>query len=163
VPTLLAVGYPDETTAAAAGDEVRRSARDLRLEPEAIAVVSRNEEGGYQVDTNHRAVPGGATSAVFWGRLFGDLFFGPGLGGRTGKVAKDTVDREFPSQVRDLLQPSASVLFLVVDRGTQDEAVERLQRYGGTALTSSLSKDIALHPERRQPLSVSAPVSYPSC
>ena len=61
MPTLLAIGYPDETTAAAAGDEARRLARDLHLEPEAVAVISRNEHGGYQVDTHHRAVSGSAS------------------------------------------------------------------------------------------------------
>jgi uncharacterized membrane protein len=171
VPTLLAIGYPDETTAAAAGDEARRSARDLRIEPEAIAVVSRNEDGGYQVDTNHRAVPGGATWGMFWGLLFGALFFvpvlgmtvGPGLGARMGKVTKRVVDREFQSQVRDLLQPGTSVLFLLIDRGSPDETMARLERYGGTVLTSSLREDQerelhkALHGERR-PMSVSAPV-----
>jgi uncharacterized membrane protein len=172
VPTLLAIGYPDETTAAAAGDEARRWASELRLEPEAIAVVSRNEDGAYQVDTNHRAVPGGATRGMFWGLLLGGLFFvpvlgmtvGPGLGARMGKVARSVVDRQFQSQVRDLLQPGTSVLFLLADRGTPDEAMARLQRYGGTVLTSSLSEDQerelhrALHGERR-PVSVPAPVS----
>jgi uncharacterized membrane protein len=168
VPTLLAIGYPDETTAAAAGDDARRWASDLRLEPEAIAVVSRNEDGGYQVDTNHRAVSAGTTWAMFWGLLFGALFFvpvlgmtvAPGLGARMGKVAK-SVDQEFQSQVRDLLQPCTSVLFLVV-RGSPDEAVARLQRYGGTALMSSLSEDIAL-PGERQPVTVSDSRSWPSC
>jgi len=172
VPTLLAIGYPDETTAAAAADEARRTGRDLRLEPEAIAVVGRNEDGGYQVDTNHRPGSGGATWGMFWGLLFGALFFvpllgmtvGAGLGARMSKVANSAVDPEFQTQVRDLLQPCTSMLFLVVDRGTADEAVERLQRYGGTALTASLSEDqerelhVVLSGER-QPVSVSASVS----
>ena len=37
---LIAIGYPDETTAMAAADEARRLARDLIIQPDAIAVTS---------------------------------------------------------------------------------------------------------------------------
>jgi uncharacterized membrane protein len=173
VPTLLAIGHPDETTAAAAGDEARRSARDLHPEPEAIAVVSRNEAAGTRSTPTivrcRAARPGessGACSSVplFFVPVLG-MTAGLGLGARMGKVTKSMVDREFQSQVRDLLQPGTSVLFLLVDGGTPDETMARLQRYGGTVLTSSLSEDqerelhrAALHGERR-PVSVPAPVS----
>jgi len=38
---LIVIGYPDEATAYAAADEVRRLARDLVIQPDAIAVVAR--------------------------------------------------------------------------------------------------------------------------
>jgi hypothetical protein len=38
---LIAIGYPDETTAFAAADEARRLASDLIIQPDAIAVNSR--------------------------------------------------------------------------------------------------------------------------
>jgi uncharacterized membrane protein len=149
VPTLIAIGYPDETTAAAAADEARAMARDLGIEREAIAVISRNRGGGYQVDTNHRPGPAGATWGLFWGLLFGVLFFvsvldtavGAGLGALLTKVAKSGIDREFQVQVRDLLQPGTSALFLLVDGTAPDRVVEPLQRYGGTVLKSPISKD----------------------
>jgi uncharacterized membrane protein len=149
VPTLIAIGYPDETTAAAAADDARGMAPALAIEPEAIAVVSRNRGGGYQVNTNHHPVSPGATWGMFWGLLFGVLFFvpvlgiavGAGLGALMAKVAKSGIDREFQVQVRDLLQPGTSALFLLVDRVPPDKVVEPLQRYGGTVLKSSISKD----------------------
>jgi uncharacterized membrane protein len=58
-----------------------------------------------------------------------------------GKVAKTGIDKQFQDQVRDMLQPGTSALFLVVDKVTPDKAVEGLSRYGGTVLKSSLSKD----------------------
>src|SRR2546423_11140429 len=42
--TLVAIGYPDEVTATAAADEARRLARDLIIEPDAIAVIIRDKE-----------------------------------------------------------------------------------------------------------------------
>jgi uncharacterized membrane protein len=38
---LIAIGYPDESTAHAAADEARRLAAELIIQPDAIAVISR--------------------------------------------------------------------------------------------------------------------------
>lgn len=147
--TLVAIGYPDETTATAAAEEARRLAADLIIEPEAIAVISRDADGKFHVNTTHHAVGDGASWGMFWGFLFGLLFFipvfgmaiGAGLGALMGKVAKTGIDKQFQEQVRDMVQPGTSALFLVVDKVTPDKAVEGLSRYGGTVLKSSLSKD----------------------
>ena len=147
--TLVAIGYPDETTATAAAEEARRLAADLIIEPEAIAVISRDAEGRFHVSTSHHAVAGGASYGMFWGFLFGLLFFipvfgmaiGAGLGALMGKVAKTGIDKQFQDQVREMVQPGTSALFLVVDKVTPDKAVEGLSRYGGTVLKSSLSKE----------------------
>jgi uncharacterized membrane protein len=57
------------------------------------------------------------------------------------KVEKTGIDKEFQRQVRDMLQPGTSALFLVVEKVTPDKAVEALSQDGGTVLKSSLSKD----------------------
>ena len=146
---LIAIGYPDEATAEAAADEARRLAHDLIIEPDAIAVIVRDKEGGYHTHTNHHLVGGGATWGMFWGLLFGLLFFipvfglavGAGLGALMGKITKSGVDKEFQDQVRGLLQPGTSALFLMVEKVTPDKAVEALSKYGGTVLKTSLSKE----------------------
>ena len=147
--TLIAIGYPDETTATAASLEASRLAKDLIIEPDAIAVIIRDREGKFHVTTNHHAVAGGATWGMFWGLLFGMLFFvpffgmaiGAGLGALMGKMTKGAIDKEFQERVRELLQPGTSALFLVVERATPDKAVEAMSQYGGTVLKSSLSKE----------------------
>ena len=40
---LIATGYPDETTAFEAAGQARRLAADLIIQPEAIAVIARDE------------------------------------------------------------------------------------------------------------------------
>ena len=85
---------------------------------------------------------------MFWGGLFGMLFFvpffgmavGAGLGALMGKIEKIGIDQQFQEQVRDMLKPGTSALFLVVEKVTPDKAVEALRQYGGTVLKSSLSK-----------------------
>ena len=147
--TLVAIGYPDETTATAASLEADRLAKDLIIQPDAIAVIIRDREGKYHVTTNHHAVGGGATWGMFWGLLFGVLFFipvigmaiGAGLGALMGRFTKGSIDKEFTEQVRGMLQPGTSALFLIVEAVTPDKAVDSLKQFGGTVLKSSLSKE----------------------
>ena len=146
---LIAIGYPDQATADAAAEEARRLARDLIIQPDAIAVIVRDEEGGYHVHTNHHLVGGGATWGMFWGLLFGLLFFipvfgmaiGAGMGALMGKLSKSSIDKQFQEQVRDMVQPGTSALFLVLEKVTPDKAVEAMSKYGGTVLKTSLSKE----------------------
>ena len=146
---LIVIGYPDETTADAAADEARRLAADLIIQPDAIAVIVREEDGSYHVHTSHHLVGGGATWGMFWGFLFGLLFFipvfgmaiGAGMGALMGKFAKTSIDKQFQDQVRGMLQPGTSALFLMLEKVTPDKAVEAMSKYGGTVLKTSLSKE----------------------
>jgi uncharacterized membrane protein len=146
---LIAIAYPDEATAQAAADEARRLAKDLIIQPDAIAVITRDQEGNYHTKTSHHLVGGGATWGMFWGLLFGLLFFipvfgmavGAGMGALMGKITKSGVDKEFQDQVRGLLQPGTSCLFLMVEKVTPDKAVEAMSKFGGTVIKTSLSKE----------------------
>jgi uncharacterized membrane protein len=149
VADLIAIGYPDETTAGQAEEEAQRLADDLIIQPDAIAAIVRTQDGKFKVTTNHHVVGTGASYGMLWGLLFGVLFFvpvfgmavGAGLGALMGKLEKSGIDKEFQRQVRDLLQPGTSALFLVVEKVTPDKAVEALSKYGGTVLKSSLSRE----------------------
>jgi uncharacterized membrane protein len=146
---LIAIGYPDETTALKAEKTAQQLANELIIQPDAIAAIVRDQDGKFKVTTNHHLVGGGASYGMFWGLLFGLLFFvpffgmaiGAGLGALMGKLEKSGIDKQFQEQVRDMLQPGTSALFLVVEKVTPDKAVEALKKYGGTVLKSSLSKE----------------------
>src|ERR1700730_653380 len=143
---LIAIGYPDETTAAQAEKEGERLGPDLIIHTDQLAVIVRDKEGKYHVTTNHHAVAGGATWGMFWGLLFGLLFFvpvfgmavGAGLGALMGRMSKVGIDRNFEQHVRDMVQPGTSALFMIVDNVTPDKAVEAMSKYGGTVIKSSL-------------------------
>src|SRR3954471_15774411 len=147
--TLVAIGYDDQATAAAAAETVNQLSRDLIIEPDAVATIVRDSEGKYHVSTSHHRVGGGASWGMFWGFLFGLLFFvpvfgmalGAGMGAIMGKVTKTSINKEFQDQVRDMVQPGTSALFLIVERVTPDKAIEALSHYGGTVMKSSLSKE----------------------
>ncbi|HEX3801968.1 MAG TPA: DUF1269 domain-containing protein [Solirubrobacteraceae bacterium] len=146
---LIAIGYDDEETVEQAAEEVYRLARDLVIEPEAVAVITRDKNGKYKVVTNHHPVAEGVTWGMFWGILFGLLFFipvfglavGGVLGALFGTIDKIGIDNTFQQQVREMLQPGTSALFLVVNKVTPDKAIEALSKYGGRVLKTSLSAD----------------------
>jgi uncharacterized membrane protein len=150
VADLLAIGYPDETTAAEAAKEAQRLAQELVIEPEAIAVLVRDKEGKFHITTTHHEVAVGTVSGMFWGLLFGILFFipvlgmavGAALGALFGLAAKLDISEDFQRQVRDMLKPGTSALFLVVDKMTTDKAIAALGRFGGTVLKTSLPEDV---------------------
>jgi uncharacterized membrane protein len=146
---LIVIGYDDEETASKAAEEVVRLSRDLVIEPEAVAVIRRDKDGRYHVETTHHPVAEGATWGLFWGALFGLIFFipvfglaiGAALGALFGAITKAGISKEFQEQVRDMVRPGTSALFLVVDKITPDKAIEALSKFGGTVLKTSLPKD----------------------
>jgi uncharacterized membrane protein len=146
---LIAIGYDDTTTAVQAMEEAERLQGDLIIEADAIAAIIRNQDGKLKTITNQHTVGAGTVSGMFWGMLFGLLFFvpflgmavGAGMGALMGKVAKSGIDQGFQDQVRDMLQPGTSALFMVVEKVTPDKAIAALSTYGGTVLKTSLSED----------------------
>jgi uncharacterized membrane protein len=150
VADLIAIGYNDETTADSAVAEVHKMQQDLIIEADAVAAIIRDTEGKIHVHTTHApSTGGGATWGMFWGFLFGILFFvpflgmavGAGMGALFGHLGKTAVDKQFQDQVRDMLKPGTSALFMVVEKVTPDKAVAALSQFGGTVLKTSLSDE----------------------
>jgi uncharacterized membrane protein len=67
---------------------------------------------------------------------------GAGMGAVMGKVAKSGIDKQFQDQVREMLKPGTSALFLVVEKVTPDKAIDALSKYGGTVLKTSMSEEM---------------------
>lgn len=96
---------------------------------------------------------------MLWGALFGLIFFVPLIGWAVGGlfgalfglVEKLGIDRTFVEEVRDMVQPGTSALFLIVDKVTPDKAIDALSKFGGRVLKSSLSEDAELQPPGRAP------------
>lgn len=146
---LIAIGYDDTTTALRAMETVESLQSDLVIEADAVAAIVRTEEGKLKTITNQHAVGQGTVGGMFWGFLFGLLFFvpflgmafGAGMGALMGKVAKTGIDQGFQEQVRDLLKPGTSALFIIFEKATPDKALAALSQHGGTVLKTSLSDE----------------------
>jgi uncharacterized membrane protein len=149
--TLVAIGYPDQATADRARQTVQNLERDLVIQADQVAAISRDDTGKYHVTTTHggSSTAGGAVWGGFWGLLFGLLFFipfagwaiGAGLGALFGHLGKDMIDEGFQQQVRDYVQPGTSALFMIIEKATPDKAIAALEQYHGTVIKTSLSDE----------------------
>jgi uncharacterized membrane protein len=149
--TLVAIGYPDQTTAEQARQTVQGLEADLIIQADQVAAISRDLDGKYHVTTTHggASAGGGAAWGGFWGLLFGILFFvpfiglalGAGMGALFGHLGEKGIDKAFQDQVRDAVKPGTSALFLIVEQATPDKAVAALEQYGGTVIKTSLSDE----------------------
>jgi uncharacterized membrane protein len=160
--TLVAIGYPDQTTAEEARQTVQGLEAELIIQADQVAAIARDRDGKYHVTTTHggASTGGGAAWGGFWGVLFGMLFFvpfiglalGAGMGALFGHLGKEGIDKQFQEQVRDYLTPGTSALFMVIEKSTPDKAVAALEQYGGTVIKTSLSdKDTAALQEALTP------------
>ena len=149
MPDLIAIAYDDTTTALSAMDEVGELAHDLIIQPDAVAAIVHKEDGKFKTLTNQHEVGAGASWGMFWGLLFGILFFvpifglvaGAAFGALGGKLAKDSIGKDFQEQVRAQLQPGTSALFMIVEQMTTDKALDGLSKFGGTVIKTSLSAE----------------------
>jgi len=142
---LIAIGYDDMTTAEQALDKAEELAKDLIIQPDALAAIVRKEDGKFRTITNQHEVGAGATWGLFWGLLFIPFFgmaLGAAFGALGGKLAKDSIDKNFQEQVREALQPGTSALFMIVEQMTGDKALEGLAPFGGTVIKTSLSNEV---------------------
>jgi uncharacterized membrane protein len=147
VTTLIAVAFPDESTASAAAEDVRWVALDVATDADAVAVASRDRSGAFHLTTHHGA-PGEARWGVFWVLLLATLFDrGPDRPDRGRDRAQPRIDAgddaAFRGHLRDMLAPGTSVLFLAVENRVSDEAVRELTRLGGVLVTWVLTVDAA--------------------
>ena len=149
--TLVAIGYPDQGTAEQARMTVSGLEKELIIQADQVAAISRDMEGKYHVHTSHGGASsgGGAVWGGFWGFLFGLLFFipffglalGAGMGALFGHFGEKGIDKAFQQQVRDYLKPGTSALFMIIEQATPDKAIDALQQYGGTVIKTSLSDE----------------------
>jgi uncharacterized membrane protein len=170
--TLVAIGYPDQGTAELARQTVQNLERELVIQADQVAAISRDEQGKYHVTTTHGGASTGTGAAWggFWGLLFGLLFFvpfaglalGAGFGALFGHLGEKAIDRDFQEQVREHVQPGTSALFMVIEQATPDKAIDALKQYGGTVFRTSLSDEDtaklqeALTPPQQQPAGAQA-------
>jgi uncharacterized membrane protein len=143
MPTLMAIGYQDETTAVVAGEEVVRLSAQLEVPPEAVAVLTVDAEGVHHATTRVYG-SGRRGGSIFWLALLGTLVFEPSGAPRNEasrvaveESARPRISPRFAVQVRKLLAPPASALFVLVDEADPDFLLHAVERYGGRTLRES--------------------------
>ena len=136
--TLVAVAFPYESTASAAAEDLSRLALDVPVDPDAVAVVSRDRAGAVHMITSH-GQGGGTRWGVFW-VLLCDALFSEHPSDARGHAVDDT----FRRSLREMVTPGTSALFLAVDGIVSEHTVRELTRLGGVLVTWGMTADVRL-------------------
>lgn len=160
---LVCIAFKDSGTADRVLNELRAMETDYILDLEDAVIVIRDMDGKVHlkqcVDVFGSATTHGVALGMLWGGLIGLLFFNPlagllgSLAGGAGGGAVSLGASEFgllsdygiPDQfIKDLgstIQRGTSAIFLLIRSVDQDKLLNRISRYEGTILKTSLSKE----------------------
>lgn len=147
--TLVAIAYPDKSTA----DEVVATLSRLQTEHlialEDAVVVTRDEKGKVKLHQTSKLVAGGAVGGALWGGLIGLIFFVPLLGmavgaatgAATGALTDVGVDDNFMKDLGAKLEDGGAALILLVRSATTDKVLPEIAHFGGDVIQTSLDND----------------------
>ena len=143
---LLAIVFQTEDDAGRAATDPGCGGPALGVEPDALAVLVRDGDGAYRLQTTHHALSAGPAQGIFWEVLLSELVFvpvlgmpvGPGLAPALARAGRIGLDSRFAEAVRDLLQPGTSAIFAVVER-VDEAALGRLGNRGGRVLRGGMA------------------------
>ena len=146
---LVAIVYPDETTAAKAMETLKQLQKEYLISLEDACFVIKDTQGKVHLHQLVSTAGSGAAGGAFWGLLIGILFFVPviglaiglGLGALMGKFADFGIDDKFIKELTAEMKPGNSALFIMFRQATADKVVPELAQYGGTILRTTLSNE----------------------
>jgi uncharacterized membrane protein len=145
---LIAVAYPDETTASEVAQTLIELQKERSIQLDDLVVAIRKDNGKIKLKQSFSPSGTGAAGGALWGGLIGLIFFMPllgmAIGGATGAAtgaATDVgVDDKFMKELGEKLQPGGAAVFVLVSQSTPDKVLPRISQYGGEVIHSSLSE-----------------------
>ena len=154
---LVCIAYKDRETADKVLNELRQLEVAHLIDLEDACVVDRDDNGKVHLKQAVNLTAAGAASGGVWGGLFGllvgmlflnpllgwlgGLAVGAGAGALSGRLADYGIDDDFIKSLGSTIQPGTSALFVLVRKVTPDKVLPEIQKYGGTVLKTSLSKE----------------------
>jgi uncharacterized membrane protein len=160
---LIAVAYPDRTTAENVRNELGRLTREHVIEIEDAVVATREADGRVKLHQAVNPAGAGAAGGALWGGLIGLIFLAPllgaaigaGLGAASGALTDLGIEDNLMRDLGQNLPEGGAALIVLVRQVTPDKVIPRISQHGGKVLQSSLSNEAE---ERLQEaLSTSAP------
>jgi uncharacterized membrane protein len=146
---LVVIAFDTEDGALKMRDEMLQMQKEYLVDLDDAAVVIRKQDGKVKVKQIHSLAGAGALGGSFWGLLIGLLFWAPWLGlaigAVTGAIAGGLsdvgVDDKFIKEVGNTIEPGHSAIFLLVRSATPDKMMDRLEKFKGTIIQTSLSEE----------------------
>ncbi|MDA0181353.1 DUF1269 domain-containing protein [Solirubrobacter phytolaccae] len=147
--TLVAIAYPDVATADAVRTELVQATKENLLALEDLVVVEHRGDGKVKLRQGASLTGAGAAGGALWGGLIGLLFLAPVIGmalgaatgAAAGKVTDIGVDDQFVKQLGAKLGPGGAAVIVLGRAGAPERVLERIGRYGGEVIQTSLSRE----------------------
>jgi len=148
---LVAVVFPDETTAFELRAALAKMQKEYLIEMEDAVVVTKGQDGKTQLHQAVNLTAAGAISGGFWGMLIGMIFLNPLVGAAvgaasgaiSGRLTDIGISDKMMTDLAESFQPGSSALFVLVRKATADKVLEGLKPFAGKGklFHTSLSKD----------------------
>lgn len=150
---LIAVAYPDVATAEAVRAELVEATKEHLLTLEDAVVVVHEPGGKIKLNQAMSPTATGAAGGAVWGGLIGLLFLAPVVGMAVGaasgalggKMSDVGVDDKFMKQLGEKLTPGTAALVVLSQSSAPEKVLERVSKFGGEVIQSSLSNDQEEH------------------
>ena len=147
--TLIAIAYPDVSTADRVRGELIQATKEHLVRLEDAVVVEHRHDGKIKLHQAMGTAGAGAAGGAMWGGLIGLIFLAPLLGmavgaasgALAGKMADVGADDDFMTNLGSSLQPGAAALIVLGSTEARDKVIERVQGYGGEVIQTSLSRE----------------------
>jgi uncharacterized membrane protein len=146
---LVAIAYPNETTAADVARTLVELQKEHSIEFDDLVVAIRKDDGKIKLRQSFSPTSTGAAGGALWGGLIGLIFFmplvgaaiGAASGAAAGALTDVGVDDKFMKELGEKLQPGNAAVFVLVRKSTPDKVLPRISQYGGEVIHSSLSQE----------------------
>jgi uncharacterized membrane protein len=150
---LIAVAYPDPETAEGVRSELVEATKEHLLTLEDAVVVVHESDGKVKLRQAMSTTGAGAAGGAVWGGLIGLLFLAPVVGMAVGaasgalggKMADVGVNDDFMKTLGEKLTPGSAALIVLTQSNAPDKVLERVAKYGGEVIQTSLSEDQEQH------------------
>jgi uncharacterized membrane protein len=147
--TLLAIAYPDATTAERVRAELIQATKERLVQLEDAVVVEHRLDGKIKLHQAMSTAGTGAAGGAVWGGLIGLIFLAPlvgmaigaAAGGTAGAVSDVGVDDNFLKQLAEQLEPGAAALIALGRSDAPEKLLDRLRPYGGHVIQTSLDTE----------------------
>ena len=147
--TLIAIAYPDVSTADRVRGELIQATKEHLVRLEDAVVVEHRNDGKIKLHQAMGTASAGAAGGAMWGGLIGLIFLAPllgmAIGGATGalagKMADVGADDDFMKNLGSSLAPGGAALIVLGSTDARDKVLDRVKGYGGEVIQTSLDKE----------------------
>jgi uncharacterized membrane protein len=151
--TLVAVAYPDATTAEQVRAELVQATKEHLITLEDAVVVEHRADGKIKLHQAMSTTGAGAAGGALWGGFIGLLFLAPLLGmaigaasgAAAGKVTDAGVNDNFMKELGEKVAPGGAALIYLGRSDAPEKVLDRVKQYGGEVIQTSLDSEQEEH------------------